>query len=147
MGSIFPQWIQDINTGLSILGFFITIYVLIEVRHIKSAFLARARLPDLIKELSKTGSALNSDLDNWEHQKNKARSQIKVAATLIQSALAMLPKQERTAVARLQKKMLNATQHFSDEKYLTLDIAWDLYSDIQSCITTLSQVSKNMKWG
>lgn len=146
LATIFPQWIQDLNTSFSLIGFFVTIYVLVEVRRIRSAFLARARLPDLIKELSKAGSALNSHLGQWESQKNEARGQIKIAATLIQATLTMLPKPEKTEMERIQKKLVDATQHFPDERHSNVEAAWDLYSDIQSCITSLNQVTKNMKW-
>lgn len=144
--SIFPQWVQDLNTGFSLIGFFVTVYVLVEVRRIKSAFLARARLPDLIKELSKAGSILSSHLGQWDTKRNEARGQIKIAATLIKSTLVMLPKPEKGELERIQKKLVDAAQHFSDEKYLNVEVAWDLYSDIQSCITSLNQVTKNMKW-
>lgn len=146
LATIFPQWIQDLNTGLSLIGFFVTIYVLVEVRRIKSAFLARARLPDLIKELSKAGSALNSHLGQWDSQRNEARGQIKIAATLIKSTLTMVPKPERTELERIQKKLVDAAQQFSDQGHSNVEAAWDLYSDIQSCITSLNQVTKNMKW-
>jgi hypothetical protein len=146
LATIFPQWIQDLNTGFSLIGFFVTIYVLVEVRRIKSAFLARARLPDLIKELSKAGSALNSHLGQWDSRRNEARGQIKIAATLIKSTLSMLPKPERTELERIQKKLVDAGQHFSDQRHSNVEAAWDLYSDIQSCITSLNQVTKNMKW-
>jgi hypothetical protein len=146
VASIFPQWAQDLSTGLSLIGFFITVYVLVEVRRIKSAFLARARLPDLIKELSKAGSALNTHLGQWEKQRNEARGQIKIAAALIKSALVMLPKPEKIALTLIHKKLVDAAQDFPDEKYSNIDAGWDLYSDIQSCITSLNQVTKNMKW-
>lgn len=146
LASIFPQWIQDLNTGLSLVGFFVTIYVLVEVRRIKCAFLARARLPDLIKELSKAGSALSSHLSEWDSQRNEARGQIKIAATLIKSALPMLPKSEKIELTRIQKKLVEAAQHFSEERRSSVEAGWDLYSDIQSCITSLNQVTKNMKW-
>ena len=146
VASIFPQWAQDLSTGFSLIGFFITAYVLVEVRRIKSAFLARARLPDLIKELSKAGSALNIHLGQWEKQRNEARGQIKIAAALIKSALTMLPKPEKSELELIHKKLVDAAQHFSDEEYSNIDAGWDLYSDIQSCITSMNQVTKNMKW-
>lgn len=144
--SIFPQWAQDLNTGLSFLGFLITAYTLYEVTRIKVSFLARARLPDIIKELSEKGSALNSILGAWPEKKNEARSHIKVSATLLKSALPMLGKEEKAEISKIHEKLFSAAKCFSDPNYPNTDEAWDIYSDIQSCITTLTQVSKNMKW-
>jgi hypothetical protein len=93
--SIFPQWAQDLNTSLSFIGFAITVYVLVEVKRIKASFLARARLPELIRELSRVGSALNGNLGQWPGQRNEARGQIKIAATVLKATLAIVPGPER----------------------------------------------------
>lgn len=146
MASLFPQWAQDLNTSLSFIGFLVTAYTLYEVKRIKASFLARARLPDIIKELGKTGSALSSILGTWPNQRNKARSHIKVSATLIKSALPMLTGTDKKELLKIQEKLSIAAKGFSDPNYPNTNEAWDIYSDIQSCITTLTQVSKNMKW-
>lgn len=144
--SAFPQWVQDLNTGLSLIGFFITLYVLYEVKNIKCAFLARARLPELIKELSKAGSALNASLADWPTKRNEARGQVKIAATLLKSSFGMLPKPEKNELTQIQLKLVDAARTFSNQEYDRVEVAWDIYSDIQSSITSLNQVAKNMKW-
>jgi ascorbate-specific PTS system EIIC-type component UlaA len=53
-------WLTLIGFVITFLGIVITVYVLIEVKRIKSDFLARVRLPGLIKDLEKAGTALNS---------------------------------------------------------------------------------------
>lgn len=144
--SFFPQWAQDLNTGLSFLGFLISAYTLYEVKRIKASFLARARLPDIIKELSEAGSALNTILGKWPKQRNEARGYIKVSATLLKSALPMLVGEEKKEISKIQEKLSVAANNFSNPNYPNTNEAWDIYSDIQSCLTTLTQVSKNMKW-
>lgn len=149
MISIFPQWVQDINTGLSVLGFFITLYVLIEVKYIKNSFLQRARLPEIIKELSKTGSELNKCLNQWPGQRNEAKSQLKIAASLLKSTKKMLPKEERQEIKKMLSKFEAATNSSGDTRISEedcFDLYADLYSDIRSIVTTMEQLSKNIKW-
>lgn len=146
MPSIIPQWIQDVDTGLSILGFIITLYVLAEVKLIKNTFLSRARLPELIKDLQKAGSTLNSHLGGWPSQRNEAVCQIKVAASLLKSASSIMPKAERGELLQAHRKLKNAAQAFFSGREISADLAWDLYSDIQSSIASIIQVSKNNRW-
>lgn len=146
MESVFPQWVQDINTGLSILGFAVTLFVLFEVKYIKNSFLSRARLPEVIKDLEKAGSILNGNLGQWPIQYNEARCQIKIAAVLMKSASKMLPANERKELLRTHKKLITAVQNFSQQQYTNVEAVWDLYSDIQSSIASITQVSKNNRW-
>lgn len=146
LASFFPQWAQDLNTGLSFVGFLITAYTLYEIKRIKASFMARARLPDIIKELGKNGSSLNTILGTWPNQRNEARSHIRVSATLLNSALPMLDGTDKKELSKIQEKLSSAAKGFSEPYYPNTDEAWDIYADIQSCITILTQVSKNMKW-
>lgn len=146
MPSVFPQWAQDINTGLGVFGFLITVYVMIEVRSIKRSFLSRARLPELVRDLEKAGSALNASLDGWPLRRNDARSQIKIAASLLHSATSILPKEERRIASAANEKLRAAAERFDRPEFEQADPVWDLYSDVQSTITSLKQVSKNLKW-
>lgn len=131
---------------MGIIGFAITFYVLIEIRSIKKSFLTRARLPELIRDLERAGSTLNSNLDKWPGKKNEARSQVKIAATLLHSASQLVPKFERNAALTLEAKFIRAAQTFDERKFDFPEPVWDLYSDMQSMITSLKQISKNLKW-
>ena len=146
MSSFIPQWIQDVNTGLSLLGFAITLYVLFEVKFIKNTFLSRARLPELIRDLTKAGSTLNGHLGEWPAQRNEALCQIKVAASLLKSASAMVPKTEKQELLQTHKKLTGAAQSFASGKDISTDLICDLYSDIQSSIASMTQISKNNRW-
>lgn len=144
--SVFPQWAQDINTFLGLVGFIITVYVLIEVRSIKRSFMSRARLPEIVQALERAGSDLNANLSNWPSRRNEARSQVKIAASLLKSVATFLPKGEREEALRVHHKLNIAAQTFDDPIFNKAGRVWDLYSDIQSIITTLTQVSKNLSW-
>lgn len=146
MSSVFPQWVQDLNTGFGVLGFFITVYVTFQVRSIKRSFLSRARLPELVQDLEKAGSALSASLDGWPIRKNHARSQIKIAASLLHSATSILPKDERKIASAANMKLRSAAERLDTAEFECADLVWDLYADVQSTITSLKQVSKNRKW-
>lgn len=146
MPSAIPQWIQDANTALSLLGFAITLYVLFEVKFIKNTFLSRARLPELVRDLTKAGSTLNGHLGEWPSQRNEALCQIKVAASLLKSASAMVPKTEKHELIKTHKKLTAAAQSFSSGHNISTDVVWDLYSDIQSSIASMTQIAKNKRW-
>lgn len=147
MESFFPKWVEDINTGFSILGFLITLYVAYEVRDIKASFLSKARLPEYIKDLKTVGSSLSASLNNWPTDKNTAHEQIKIAVTILISSSPIIPKRDRSTIDDTIKKLKKTKDEFhSNPQCNESNHVWDLYGDIQSCITCMSQVSKNMKW-
>lgn len=146
MPSFFPQWVQDINTALGYVGFAITLYVLVTVRSIKRTFLSRVRLPKVIRDLEEAGSALNNSLGSWPSGKTQAQCQIKIAASLLKSVATLLPRNERKETSRIHEKLRLAGQEFDQPKFSRADPVWDLYSDIQSSITSLRQASENLKW-
>jgi hypothetical protein len=144
--SIIPQWIQDLNTGFSFFGFLITLIVMFEVKEIKASFLRRARLPQVTKELAKAGSLLSSSLNQWPLERIQVHCQIKVAASLLKTAGKMLPKDEKKEVKKISMKLVNAAAKFNEPQFSDANSIWDLYSDIQSVLMSMDQLSKNIKW-
>lgn len=148
--SIFPQWVEDINTGLSLIGFFITFYVMYEVRIIRNRFLIKARLPELIKKLKMSGSELNKylgDTHNWDSNKNKVLGEVKISCVLLKSSSKIIPSPEKRQIVDTYKKLNKiCTGGFSNATNLELQKGWDIYSDIQSIIVILEQLSLNLKW-
>jgi hypothetical protein len=131
---------------MGIVGFFITLVVMFQVRSIRLTFRARARLPQIGKELQKAGSALSASLDNWPARKNDGHERIKVASSLIEDAIPFVPRANRRKMAQINKKLTVAARDFPDIRYDSPDAVWDLYSDIQVVITRLNQVEKNLNW-
>lgn len=146
MNSVFPQWLQDINIALGLIGFVITLVVMIQVGTIKRSFRSRARLPEIITELEKSGSALNKALDGWPARRNDAQSHIKIAASLIQSTLQFVPNPTKKQAKLTHKKLETAAKTFTESKYDSAGAVWDLYSDIQSVIVSLNQATRNLNW-
>ena len=145
--SIFPQWAQDLNTSLGLIGFVITVVVMLQVAGIRRSFRSRARLPEIVKDLETAGSNLNRTLDGWPSKKNDARSHIKVAASLLQAATPLLPRDARQVIKDSHGKLAGSMKNFNDRKYNDPDEAWEIYSEIQSSITHLGQSVRSLNWG
>lgn len=146
METFIPQVVQDINTIMGIVGFFITLVVMFQVGSIRTTFRARARLPQINKDLRKAGSSLNESLAGWPTRKNIGHQQIKVASSLIDDALPFIPRASRRRIKLINKKLIKAARDFSELRYDSPNSVWDLYSDIQVVITSLNQVEKNLNW-
>lgn len=146
MGCIIWQWVQDIDTLLSLFSFFVTLYVLYEVHEIKKTFFTRARLPEYLEELKSSGSKLSVSLDQWPTQRHAAHEQIKISVTLLTSSRSVLPKEEKIEIDKIIKKLNTAKVEFHLQKYDDVNNVWDLYSDIQLAITSMTQLLKNIKW-
>jgi hypothetical protein len=147
--SIFPQWAQDLNTGLSFFGFvfttiglILTIWVAWQVNKIRQHYLAKGRLPDVVKQLENSGSRLNAHLEGWPAMEREFRGEIKVAATLMKSASRMLGRQDGERARSIERKF---TKELPSDR-MPADDAWDAYSDVQTVIVSLSEVKKNMDW-
>ena len=141
-----PQIVQDLNTLMGIIGFFITVVVMLQVRSIRQSFRSRARLPQITKDLSKAGSTLNKELAGWPANKNGGHEQIKVASSLIDDALPFVPRNSRGRIKVINKKLKVASRDFYNLHYDSPDAVWDLYSDIQVVIVSLNQIEKDLKW-
>ena len=144
--SIFPQWLQDLNTAFGLVGFLITCYVMHEVASIRRSFRSRARLPEIVADLQSAGSGLNGVLADWPSRKDEARVPVKNAAHLLRASISLVPRNARADVKRLQKNVASAARNFTEARYDVPAHAWDIYSDIQSSITLLKQSVSDQKW-
>ncbi|MES2983987.1 MAG: hypothetical protein V4735_02235 [Pseudomonadota bacterium] len=141
--SFIPQWLNDANTLVSLLGFGLTVYVTITLSSIKSSFLSRARLPDVIKDLDSASSALNGCLNQWPDQRNDAMIGIKTIISLLRATKSMVPKSNRSEIKRL---VVTLEQISKPAANLSVDEIWAVYGDIKSVIVSITQASLNSKW-
>lgn len=144
--SAIPQPIQDANTILGILGFFITLLVMFQVRSIKKSFKSKALLPDIVSEIESKGSALNKLLPGWPNTKNEIKVTIKSTHSLINTSLQFATNPEKKEIKRINGQIKLAILLFETKKYNNLNAIWDIYGDIQTAITNLKQNSKNIHW-
>ncbi|MCF7480068.1 hypothetical protein L3V32_25745 [Vibrio sp. J2-4] len=148
MNSVFPQWFVDIATLITVIGFFLTLWLLYEARHIRNSFLRRARLPQVTKELKGVSKALSSNLKSWGTQKEDARKQLSISRALLENLIPKLPNEE-------QKKCKAFVKQLKPRKWLIIkdslssvdeDKAWELYTELSAITTMLIQLEKDSKW-
>lgn len=148
MNSVFPQWFVDIATLTTVIGFFLTLWLLYEARHIRNSFLRRARLPQVTKELKAVSKALSSHLKSWSTQKEDARNQLSISRALLENLIPKLPNEE-------QKKCKTFVKQLKPRKWLIIkdslssvdeDQAWELYTELSAITTMLIQLEKDSKW-
>ncbi|EHK9186442.1 MULTISPECIES: hypothetical protein [Vibrio] len=148
MNSVFPQWFVDIATFTTVIGFFLTLWLLYEARHIRNSFLRRARLPQVTKELKAVSKTLSSHLKSWGTQKEDARNQLSISRALLENLIPKLPNEE-------QKKCKAFVKQLKPRKWLIIkdslssvdeDQAWELYTELSAITTMLIQLEKDSKW-
>ena len=148
MSSVFPSWVTDLGTLSSIFGLGVTILLLWEARKIRESFIRRARLPEVIKELTTANNKIAKILKNWDLEEKEGIRQFIIAKELLENLKPKLPDTEK-------KKILLYVQKLEERKWLlftstitqaTIDKAWELYSELSASITALKQLQKDSKW-
>jgi len=143
--SVIPQWLQDFETGLSILGFVLTFVVYRAVSDVKKSFQRKARLPEIVKDLTKSSSELSKALSSLPADEVTAKTEVKAVASVIRMALKLLPSEEKKELKTILKKL-------TSDKVVKASVTdksnafWDAYSDIQVSVRVLNQAIKNLKW-
>ncbi|ANH66910.1 hypothetical protein [Mitsuaria sp. 7] len=96
--SLIPQWIQDLNTLVGLIGFAITIVVWWQVRSVRLSFQAKARLPGLADEIC----ASRKELDKASKAAGTTRQDLHQMfggiATLLATAGELMPSRSRAPV-------------------------------------------------
>ncbi len=148
--SIFPQWIMDIATIMTILGFVITVFVLQQTKEIKRNFLSKARLPQIQRELRSCASNINKQLDDWESSKEKIFVEFSKCAGLLDSLIQKLNDDQSASAKALLKRLKYRPYYILrpiKNKITDKDTAWSLYADLSELNSNLSQIIKDSHWG
>jgi len=143
-----PQWIQNLSIVFSLIGFVVTCFLLIEARDIKNSFLRKARIPEIVTELTDVSIKLARNLRKWDSESNLALARLEISKSLLESIEKKLPNHEKKKVANLIGK-LNVKKWFFFKvpiSVLEKDQAWDLYTELSGVITSLTQLEKDSKW-
>lgn len=143
-----PEWFTNFASICSILGLLVSLFVLIEAKKIRKSFLRRARLPEIMKELTQANNNLSKNLKNWNESKRNGLEQLSIAKGLLENLEGKLPDKERKKVRifckKLElKKMFIFTVPIAN---IEADQAWELYTQLTGLITSLEQLSKDSRW-
>ncbi|MFW1760440.1 hypothetical protein [Acinetobacter calcoaceticus] len=148
MNSYLPQWLVDSGTILGIVGFFITIWLLWEAKQIRNSFMRKARLPEVIKDLSRSSAKLVTHLKNWETEEKEAINQLIISKALIENLIPKVPDFEKKRCKLFVNSVTPRTLFFWTIGSSTVDEdkAWSLYTLLIEVLTMLEQLNKDSKW-
>lgn len=124
----------------SILGFLVSLYVLASLRGIRREFLAKGRLPKLIKDLKAHAREANDLLNNYNDSKQSFRAVLTKCVASLDSLRGKTPRDSRRRVKVLRKKMI------AFGKRESIDAAWDIYGLLQALIEFLQNQSLDSNW-
>lgn len=143
-----PQWLTDIASLSSIVGLVISIFVLIEAKKIRKSFLRRARLPEIMKELTQANNGLSKHLKDWNEGKRFGIEQLSIAKGLLENLEEKLPDKERKKVKVFCQKLETKRMFFFAIPITNIEEeqAWEFYTQLTGLITSLEQLSKDSKW-
>lgn len=148
MISYFPIWISDTATICSITSLVISIYLIFGINKIKRSFLRKARLPEVLKDLTEANKKLSKNLKDWKSENKYGIEQLIISKGLLKNLKEKLPDNEKKIVARFIKSLEPKKYLLFKEKInnISSDEAWEFYSELSGLITSLEQLKKDSRW-
>ena len=145
------EWLKNIgNLGslASILGLLLTIFILLEARKIRKSFILRARLPQLIRDLTTSTSQLSEHLKILEEDKQPALKSLAEVKALLDNISSKLPAEEKKKVESYLLRLRPRSFYFfrSTVTDLDEDSAWVLYTELSGLVMALKQLEKDSRW-
>jgi hypothetical protein len=144
-----PPWLSDLANILEVLGFLLTIWVLVETYSIRRTFALRGRTPQLRRSLATAARALPPLLRAWPGTKNETLAILANARAVLENLHRKLPRKERTAVAQLlsdlRERRVGLFKRVPISDYTDQEM-WKLFADLQGVIASLEQREKDATW-
>lgn len=146
MNEAFPKWVENIATIATIIGFFITLYVMWTVRSIRLSYLQRARLPEIHQSLSEAGTQISRILSaSSTFDARGAHVQLKVASALIRTLVALTNNPDKRGYKRSERIVRKAVGKIEAASG-GIDETWAAYSEVQMVLASVDQAIKSSKW-
>lgn len=151
------DWIKHNFNGISgwssILGFFLSIWVLYTVKKLRKYYIFKARIPEIIKEINKFSKELNSYLDDINNNKNEIIVIIKKCEFTLKSLkqkstndLVPLINQMLQRITKMKNGGPVRFYQLKPAKWSFNDEAWELYSDMQGVLQGLKETANDSNW-
>lgn len=142
------EWINYIGSAASILSFFISIYVLVELRQIRQYFLFRVRIPSLLRTLQSYASGMSRDLNNFEGSRQEIETMLARCESTLRSLSPKLSRVEKRTTKRLTKSIRSFRQSswWHEKKEFDLEQAWSIYNDLQGVIESVKNLAADLAW-
>ncbi|MEQ9941091.1 hypothetical protein ABRP58_03380 [Pectobacterium aroidearum] len=143
-----PQWLIDIGTLSSIIGFGITIAVYIETKSLKNVFKRKVRLPELQKQLRESTSKINGYMEDWEEKKDSIKQEFANCAVFAESISDKLASKDKLKIRDFLDEV--KTKKFLRREKISIvletsDSAWKLYAHLNTLNSRVDEIVNDMK--
>ena len=128
------------NTA-SIISLIITVYLFYAVRKIKSFYVSKARVPELIRELKEHASHLAEFHRDFEDSSEQVLLEIGKAEVTLKSLRNKVQRPTRKSVSRVLKLIKTYTPF-----YRTKDNLWKIYVEMQKLIQEIAGAQSDRDW-
>lgn len=136
--------LSDIGSYASILGFLLTVAILVSLRNIQKKFLFKVRISDLHHNIKKHASELSSLIQNYSSNKNEIEE-------LLAKALADIASLEQKASGSLRQNLKvlseDIKKYRSNHSHKTKSMLRDIYTDMNLVIQEIYNIREDAKWG
>jgi hypothetical protein len=145
----FREWFEFIASVASIVGFFVSLYVLLEVRQIRKQFLLRLRISDLLEALRKQAAEMSSRLNDFEESQHEIEVILAQCESTLQNFLPKLSGVEKRPTKRLVKllRSYHRSSWRGKKHELDRDEAWRVYTDLQGVIESIGHLQEDIRSG
>ena len=140
MDSIFPSWVTDIASGVSIISFFISVYALFEISKVKETFTQKGRMPNISNDLEKLSKSFLKHVETYEESKDLLNADIKKFIALLEANTSHIAKENKSKIEEFINKQKNITHPVSK------DTAWNIYGELSGIVTYTKEINKNFRW-
>ncbi|AYL74928.1 hypothetical protein U3B84_004382 [Citrobacter freundii] len=155
MASFFPTWVTDVATIATLIGFFMTLWVVRTTNQLKDKFKGRVRIPEISSDLNTSASRIADLLrnregqDNWDSIRDDISKEIGDCIPLIENLIDKVNSGDKSSVIRLMDEFAPKSGFLRRRKRRAVndqDLAWDLYTELTSFIKRLEQIQKDMRF-
>lgn len=126
---------------LSIVGFFVTCFLLWEARKIRNSFMRKARIPEIVVDLNEIAKDLFQHMKKFSDERWSVQEKIQNARGLLEG---VLPKMENGHKEKISDFISTASS--LNETELSEDSCWQAYTQLSSLVSYLQQLEKDTKW-
>jgi len=129
---------------ISIVGLLINLYVLINVKRLKGAFLFNVRADELIQDLNSYGTSLKAEIDKTPNRFSSSQAQF----SMVQLDPALRNLEDMTSGATKRTVMILRDQIYQQRKrgaILQYDDARRFYNDIMMLVIDLKNAQENRR--
>jgi hypothetical protein len=145
--------INSIGNIASIIGVFISLYLIYALRKIHKHFLFKARFPELKRSLSDKSSKLSDLLQDFDNNKPDIKHNLRLIETILKNCEKKVDGEYKKSVSTLKIEIgkFNNSNSKINKMFnyyipITHDNVWEVYSKLQALIEDLNQKLKDSKW-